>query len=317
MQKTDTHKFPNESDEIVLKELFDILTAGKWLIISITSFITIIGIIYSLLLPDIYESKAILTPIDSSSGISGSLDRYSGLAGLAGISLPSSGAESNSIKALKTLDSLSFFEDNIMPNIFLPNLMALKSWEHKTDSLNYHKDIYNKDKNVWVRDFSYPYKQIPSAQESYQIFKNNHLSISESKKTGFVSLSIKHQSPILAKKWAELMITEVNNFYREKDKLESQKAVEYLNEQIIMTNLSEVKQVIAQLLQQETQKLTLIEANEYYVFDYIDPPAVMEEKSEPKRIFICILSILFGFILGILIVFIKHFSHKKTYKDKT
>ena len=62
-----------------------------------------------------------------------------------------------------------------------------------------------------------------------------------------------------------------------------------------MTGLSEIKQVLAQLLQEETKKLTLIEANQYYVFDYIDPPAVMEEKSEPKRALICIFMVL---ILG-------------------
>ena len=52
-----------------------------------------------------------------------------------------------------------------------------------------------------------------------------------------------------------------------------------------MTGLSEIKQVLAQLLQEETKKLTLIEANQFYVFDYIDPPAVMEQKSEPNRVF--------------------------------
>ena len=44
-----------------------------------------------------------------------------------------------------------------------------------------------------------------------------------------------------------------------------------------MTTLAEIKQVLAQLLQEETKKLTLIEANESYVFEYIDPPAVMNK----------------------------------------
>ena len=74
-----------------------------------------------------------------------------------------------------------------------------------------------------------------------------------------------------------------------------------------MTGLSEIKLVIAQLLQEETKKLTLIEANQYYVFDYIDPPAVMEEKSEPKRALICILSLLLGGMLSVLLVFIRHY----------
>ena len=65
--------------------------------------------------------------------------------------------------------------------------------------------------------------------------------------------------------------------------------------QIAKTNLAEVKQVLASLLQQEIQKLTLIQASEFYVYEYIDPPVVMEYKSEPKRALICILGLLLGF----------------------
>ena len=75
-----------------------------------------------------------------------------------------------------------------------------------------------------------------------------------------------------------------------------------------MTGLSEIKEVLAQLLQEETKKLTLIEANQYYVFDYIDPPAVMEIKSEPKRALICILSALLGGMLSVLLVLIRHYA---------
>ena len=82
-----------------------------------------------------------------------------------------------------------------------------------------------------------------------------------------------------------------------------------------MTSLSEIKQVIAQLLQEETQKLTLIEANQSYVFDYIDPPAVMEQKTEPKRSLICILSTLFGLIFGIGMVLIRHYGFKEESRD--
>ena len=99
----------------------------------------------------------------------------------------------------------------------------------------------------------------------------------------------------------------MNKIYRQKDKLDSEKAVTYLNQQISTTGLSEIKQVLAELLQEETKKLTLIEANQYYVFDYIDPPAVMEKKSEPKRAIICILSALLGAILSILLVLIRHY----------
>jgi uncharacterized protein involved in exopolysaccharide biosynthesis len=296
-----------EYNEIDLQELFNTLLQGKWIIVSITAFISIIGVIYSLLLPNIYESKALLVPVSPSGEISSGVQSYSGLAGLAGISLLPGGDKGNSKQAIQKINSLSFFEEKILTNINLPDLMAVKSYSLETNTLVYDQSIYKKDSNNWVRDYSYPQQQIPSAQESFKVFINQHLSLSEDNISGFITLSIKHQSPFVAKQWTELVVNEVNSFYRQKDKTESKKAVKYLNEQISMTGLSEIKQVLAQLLQEETKKLTLIEANQFYVFDYIDPPVVMEQKSEPKRAFICILSAILGAILSVLLVLIRHY----------
>ncbi len=307
MQEVHSNKHPNDfDDEIDLRELFYVLLEGKWIIVSLTAFVSIFGVIYSLSLPNIYESKALLVPVNPSSGISGALGSYSGLAGLAGISLPPGDDEGNSAKAIKKISSLSFFENNMLENIHLPDLMAVKSWNPKTNIVAYDESIYDNSSNTWVRDYSYPRQQIPSAQESFEVFKQ-HVSLSEDKKSGFITLSMKHQSPYVAKQWTELIVNEVNAFYRQKDKSESEKIVSYLNQQISMTGFSEIKLVLAQLLQEETKKLTLIEANQYYVFDYIDPPAVMEKKSEPKRALICVLSAILGGMLSILLVLIRHY----------
>ncbi len=250
-------------------------------------------------------SKTLLVPVNSSNGASRALGGgYAGLAGLAGVSLSSAGDEGNSVKALEKISSLSFFENNILNKIFLPDLMAVQSWNSQTNILTHDESIYQMNSNTWVGGDS------PSAQESFREF-GGHLSLSEDKKSGFITLSIKHQSPFVAKQWAELVVNEVNSFYRQKDKSESEKAVSYLNQQISMTVLSEIKQVLAQLLQEETKKLTLIEANQFYVFDYIDPPAAMERKSEPKRSLIAILSALLGGMLSILLVFIRHYFFKE------
>jgi hypothetical protein len=312
MQEVHTNKHSNDfDDEVDLIELFYILLDAKWIIVSLTAFASIVGVIYSLSLPNIYESKATLAPINSSSGISGALGSYGGLAGLAGISLPSGGDEGNFKKAILKITSLSFFENSILTNIYLPDLMAVKSWNSKINTITFDDSIFDTNSNTWIRDFSYPQQQIPSAQESFEVFITEHLGLSEDKKSGFITLSIKHQSPFIAKQWTELVVNEINAFYRQKDKSDSEKAVSYLNQQISMTGLSEIKQVIAELLQEETKKLTLIEANQYYVFDYIDPPAVMEKKSEPKRALICIFSALLGGMLSLLFVLIRHYAFSK------
>lgn len=311
MQERHSNQNPKDFDnEISLSEIFYALLQGKWVIFSVTAFVSIVGVIYSLSLPNIYSSKALLVPVNPSSSISGAFGNYAGFAGFAGISLPPSRDGGNSLKAIEKISSLSFFEKNILTNIFLPDLMAVKSWDSKTNTITYDESIYQMESDTWISDDSYPNQKIPSSQDSFSTFIK-HLSLSQDKKTGFVTLSIKHKSPYIAKEWTELVIDEVNAFYRQKDKTESEKAVSYLNQQILMTSLSEIKQVLAQLLQEETKKLTLIEANESFVFDYIDPPAVMEKKSEPQRAFICILSALFGGFLSIFLVLVRHYIFNK------
>ena len=56
MQELDSKKQANDfDDEIDLKELFFILVQGKWIVASVTAFLVMIGIIYSLSLPNIYK----------------------------------------------------------------------------------------------------------------------------------------------------------------------------------------------------------------------------------------------------------------------
>ena len=308
MQEDNSNQHLNNfDDEIDIREIFYVLFKGKWIIVSLTAFMSIVGVIYSLSLPNIYESKALLVPVNSSSGISAALRGYSGLAGLAGISLPSGSDEGNSAKALQKIRSLSFFENNILTNIHLPDLMAFKSWNSETNTVSFNENIYDASTNTWIGDYSDPMQKLLSAQKSFVVF-NKKLNLIVDNKTGFITLSIKHQSPFLAKQWVDLVVNEVNSFYRQKDKLESEKAVTYLNQQISMTSLSEIKQALAQLLQEETKKLTLIEANQFYVFDYIDSPVVMEIKSGPSRRNICIIIALLGGILSSLLVLFRHYA---------
>lgn len=307
MDKIDNKKVSN--DEINLIELFQILFAGKWLIIGITSITSVIAIIYSLSLPNIYKSETLLTPVTAENSLSGAMQSFGGLASLAGGILPTDAADSNAAKAIEKVSSLSFFVEKIMPNIFLPDLMAAQSWNSNNGKLIYDPEIYDISSGSWVREVEFPMQPEPTPQESYRSF-TSHLDVKKDLKTGFITISIEHLSPIIAKEWLEVIVKEINAFYREKDKTEAEASVRYLAEQISKTGYTEIKQVIANLAQRETQKLTLIEANEFYVFDYIDPPAIMERKSKPVRSVICIIGALIGGIIGVIVVLIRFF--KKT-----
>ena len=304
MKNTDQAKSVNE--EIDLIQLIKVLMSGKWMILSITTIASILVVIYSLSLPNIYKSEALLSPVTSQKGLAGAVQNFSGLASLAGINLPSEGTDSNAGKALEKVSSLSFFQEQILPNIFVPDLLAVESWSRGENLINYDNEIYDSVTGSWTRDVE-PYQSPePSVQESFRAF-GEHVGISKDLKTGFIKLSVKHQSPYVAQAWAELIILKINAFYKDKDKEEAEASVRYLNTQIAQTSYAEIREVISQLLQQQTQKLTLIEANDYYVFEYIDPPAVMERKAEPMRAMICIIGAILGGLLGCIIVLFRHY----------
>ncbi|MDB3950454.1 Wzz/FepE/Etk N-terminal domain-containing protein [Gammaproteobacteria bacterium] len=292
-------------DEIDLSVLITALFQGKWIIIGFTSIASIIVVLYSLSLPNIYKAEALLVPISSNENVGGNIQELGGLASLAGISL-SEGSDTSAI-ALEKLQSLSFFEEILLPQINLPDLMAVESWDPYSNSITYDKEIYDDSTKTWTREITSLQTPEPSAQESFTAFME-HIGALTDIKTRLITISAKHQSPFIAKQWADLVIKELNIFYREKDKKEATFAVDYLNEQISRTRLSEVKLVIGEVLAQQIQTLSLIEANENYVFDFIDPPAVMEKKSEPRRAIICIVGALIGGFLGAIVALFRFFK---------
>ena len=293
-------------DEIDLAVLVRALIQGKWIILGFTSIASIIVVIYSLSLPNIYTGEALLVPVSSKDSVGGgSSQSLGGLASLAGLSL--SDSSDTSIVAVEKLQSLSFFEDKILSQINLPDLMAIKSWNLSSNSITYDEEIYDDQSATWTREVVPPQKPKPTAQESFKAFME-HINVVKNIQTNLVTISVNHQSPFVAKQWVDLVVTEINAFYREKDRSEAKFAVDYLNEQLSQTRLSEVKMVIAEVLAQQIQKLTLIEANDNYVFEYIDPPAVMEKKSAPRRAIICIIGALLGGFLGALVALIRYFK---------
>lgn len=283
-------------DEVDIRQLIKAVWEGRWLIIISTFLFSTIFVIYSLSLPNIYQAQTLLSPVGENTQVQNQ-GSIGGLASLAGINL-SSGSVGNSGKALEKVKTFSFFEENILPNILIQDLMAIESWDASNNIISYNENIFNENTQTWI--------QAPSLQRSYQSFMSA-VTFYQNPTTFFVTISVKHQSPYVAKAWTELIVDQINYFFRSNDKKEAEASIDFLNAQIAQTSYTEIKQVIAQLLQQKIQQLTLIEANDNYVFAYLDPPIVMEEKIEPSRSSISILGALLGGMLGIIFVLIRHY----------
>ena len=109
--------------------------------------------------------------------------------------------------------------------------MAVQSWSSDTNTIVY-KSNYNQETKTWDKS--------PSAQESYDEFKDL-MKFSQDYDSGFVTISIKHKSPHVAKEWVELIVNQLNYFFRTNDKQEAQLSMDFLNAQIAQTSYTEIK----------------------------------------------------------------------------
>tara|TARA_B100002019_G_scaffold176509_1_gene152462 strand:+ start:2515 stop:3453 length:939 start_codon:yes stop_codon:yes gene_type:complete len=290
-----------QDNEINIKEVLLILLQGKKLL-SIFLFLGFsLATIYALYLPDIYKSEAILAPVEPQSGISKTANAFDSLAGLAGIEFDAPKVGDKTSEAVEKLSSLSFFTNSILPFIELQDLLAVDSYNYSSNIITYDKKKFDPLENKWVRNVNFPRKQVPTPQEAYKTFAQI-LSIDEDEDTGFVKIGIEHQSPFIAEKWTSLVFRGINKTFSDIDKLEAEKSIEYLNKQISDTNFAEIKVALSELIQREIQKLTLIESTDDYVFQYIDPPVIEENKNRPRRTMICIIGSILGFVIGCIIL---------------
>ena len=106
----------NTKEEIDIVGLLKTIWDSKSIIIASTSVFSIAAVIYSLSLTNIYESEALLSPVNQS-GSNQSMGNVAGLANLAGINI-SNAANGDTLKAIEKAETISFFKDNILPNIF-------------------------------------------------------------------------------------------------------------------------------------------------------------------------------------------------------
>ena len=303
----------NYDDEIDLSELFHVLWDKIFYIGAITSIFSLISIIFALMLPNIYQSKATMMAMEENNGMSGMLGQYSGMASLAGISMPSKSG-SKAQEAIARIKSFDFFSNYFLPHIKLENLMAVKKWTQASNTLTYASD-FNSESRQWVRKPNPPRSNIPSSQEAYEEYMEI-MSVNEDKKTLLVTLSFEHKSPFIAQQWVEIVRDQIDKLMRDQDRQTAMKSIEYLNNLAPTVNYEEIKKALFALQQEQMKRLMMVEANDNYIFKVLDSPIVPELKVKPKRSLIVIWGTILGMVLSVLGVLALHYTRKSSEHDE-
>ncbi|EHK6511561.1 LPS O-antigen length regulator, partial [Vibrio parahaemolyticus] len=271
-------------DEIDLRELFGALWKGKWIIIATTFIFAIGSVLYALSLPNIYKADALLAPAESSNGggLSKMAGQLGGLAALAGVNL-GAGESSQTDLAVQVMKSRQFVEAFINKHDLLVPLMAATDWDLTNNKLILDEELFNPNTGEWLREPNGLRGSTPTAQEAFEVFNKEVLSISQDKESGLYTVSVKYYSPYVAQQWVNWLIEDINKVMRERTIAETSQNLAYLNTQLQKTSVADMQSTFYKLIEEQTKSLMLAEVQEEFVFKVLDPAVVPELKNSPSR----------------------------------
>ena len=304
---------PFQDDSVDLKELFNLLWGGKKLIILITSIFALCSVFYALSLTNYYKSEAVLTLAGGSSEIS-ALSRFSGIASMAGIRIPSAGGGDKGEIIVNTILSREFLKHLLSFEDVLQSMMAAKSYDSESKKLVFDPNIYDASNKTWIRKANKGQQVKPSYLEAYDVYVKQ-MSITYFDQIRIITMSVEHISPIFAKEFLDLIIREADALIRQKDLERSSGALEYLRSEISKTSLIGMKSSMNQLIQSQLETQMMAKIGTDYALQVIEPPFIPEKISKPSKSLIFFMVTMLGFVLGILWILIRHYYALSTIKQ--
>lgn len=301
-------------DEIDLRELWQAIWSRKWQIALITVVVMSIALVYALKQKNYYKAEVLLQPVGSSEKGGGLAAQFGGLASLAGINIGGGGG-GNTGEALAILQSRQFGERFITENNLKPILFA-ENWDDErqqwiVEEPGLMASIKNAILPAGEESAQKPYQREtlaegePSLWNAYKVFQGM-ISVGEDKKSAMVTVSVEWTDPVLAAKWATMLVSEINALMKAQQLEETEKSNAYLTEQLKKTSIADVKQSIYQLMEANIKTMTLANISDDVVFKVIDPAVVPEEKSKPKRGLIMAVALVLGLMLGVFWALIRN-----------
>lgn len=273
------------SDLIEISELIDIFIKYYKSVILITVGFTFLVSIYTFSEPNIYRSKALVTPVDDqSSSMQSFSSQLGGLAALAGIANNDINSVDTNIAILQSRVLLEGFikEKKLMRSIFP------ESWDEKN--------------NQWIDNQTPDIESaIGSLQSAIQVLDKKRMKV----------ISIDWTDPVLATQWCNEIVIYLNNHIRKQKIEEAQKSIYFLEEELKKTSLVNNKSILFSLIEEQTKNITLANVREEYAFKFIDRAYLSTtSKVKPLRVQNIIFGAIVGFVISIISILLIILTNK-------
>lgn len=275
------------STDIDLVELFHVLWGKRYLFLSVATATLALAIAYALLATPIYRAE-VLVSYNSQNPQQDFLSRAGPLGSLVSIAGLGGGGDNGVDVAIATLESRKFLTQFIASKTLMPILFS-DEWDAKA-----------KRWNVDVLE------DAPSEQDAFDLFTDDILGVYRDEKTGLITVSVEWTDAKTAAGWANDLVRQLNALMKATKLAESQKNLEYLNNELKKMTVAEIRNSIFQLLEEEIKASMIARNRDEFAFKVIDPATPPDRAVKPLKILVAFAGMMLGGLLGLLAVFIRH-----------
>ena len=243
--------YPINQDEFSLDDLWQIFYSNIRIFLITTALIIFLSVIYALILPPMYQSQVMMVNSDENdrvSQLSGIANQFGGLASLAGINLGSSGGN-EVLTSISILQSRSFIIEFINDNNLKPLLF---------------EDQYDQKNESWEDGVA------PSDWDAHEMFSSLYTVDYEEFGSPVITLSLEWYDPLLAAKWANLLVDKLNEYTKTKAIEDSEKSIKFLEMELSNTSNTNSKQILFQMIEQQMNTKMLANSSDEFEFRIID-----------------------------------------------
>lgn len=340
-----------EENSIDIKAFFRILWEEKWWVIVITTIVTGLGIIYALKAREEFKSEGKILPEIQGRGGRG-LGPFGGLASLAGVDLSSIGASGGDAVRPdiypNVISSTPFYLELFKTQVHTKENQLLTFEQY------YHSEIEEGIAPDGKLLQKYPVKEegiivVNRLDENRVKALRERITANIDMKSGMITISSKMPDPVVAAETAkfamEYLMEYVKNYRTEKQKSE----VEYLADQVLASQgkyystqekkarytdqFQDMRLQSADVQRERIESEYRLSSSFYNellkkyeeakfklhqetpVFQVLEPPVAPVLRSEPRRAFIALASMILGGMLAIGIVLIKRVNWRAFLKE--
>lgn len=264
----------DQADGLDLVALWRIGWNSRYLLMLCSGVCGLLALWFALTTPPIFKAETVVSEVHDASmggGASSLVSQFGGLASLAGINLPVGGVDRS---GQAVLQSRRLVEEFIKSENLVPVLLRNS-------------------------------KKQPTLWKAVKEFREGVVTIREEKRTNLTTIAISWTDPVIAARWANEFVALANELIRARAESDATRDIAYLTKQAAQTSVVDLQKVFYNLIESETKTLMLANARTEYAFKIVDPAVAPELKTSPKRALIVIFGTFFGFVIGLLVVFVR------------